>query len=58
MKEYHSARERINKFIKETAGSLKNDLDLLAKERARINFELIAPGSKETKIWFLISSYI
>lgn len=50
MREYHSARERINQFIKETTGSLKNDLDLLAKERARINIELIDAwfqGNKE-----------
>ncbi|MCG6195603.1 hypothetical protein LFX25_20380 [Leptospira sp. FAT2] len=40
MNQYQLARERINTFIKDT-GSLKNDLDLLAFERAKINFKLI-----------------
>ncbi|EMO55126.1 hypothetical protein [Leptospira noguchii] len=50
MKEYHYARERLNSYIKGNAGSLKDDLDLLALERARINLKLMESWIKTNKV--------
>ncbi|ALE38014.1 hypothetical protein KQY10_05560 [Leptospira interrogans] len=41
MKDYQAARDRINNHIRNSCSTLKVDLDLLARERARETFKLI-----------------